>query len=383
MVDDRAPFSFPLEYSYLMASVSNESTLHDGDPEETTIAVMGPTGTGKTSFINLMSGGQLQVGSEMESCTTTVQPSTPFDLDGYRITLIDTPGFDDSKLRDTDVLAMIGAYLSFAHKRGKVLAGVIYMHRILDNRMGGISSRNFKMFRHLCGDSSLQNVVIVTNMWGQIDLHVGEAREKELATKDIFFQPVLKKGARLARHDHTLESGHAILRSLLGRQPQMLQIQRELETGMDLSQTSAGKELNRDLAEQIAKHKDEIQLLIEEMNEASRLRDEETRKELAEEHDRLQSEVLRIQIESRNMAAGYAEAIAKLEQRMNDTEDAAKHATNGVRDVQIRDEEHFKTFATTIPDNAILEAKLGGAFPIFGFWGKLAVMLSPFSLSWK
>ncbi|KAG5641212.1 hypothetical protein DXG03_005760 [Asterophora parasitica] len=323
----------------------------------------------------MIAGANLQVGRGLESCTTSVQATSPFDLDGYRITLIDTPGFDDSTMRDTDVLAMIAAYLSFTYKHGKMLAGVIYMHRILDNRMGGISSRNFKMFRNLCGDKSLKNVVVATNMWGEVDFQVGQAREKELASKDIFFKPVLDKGARLVRHEHTLDSARAILRSFFGQKPEALQIQQELDAGMDISQTSAGRELDRDLTEQIAQHRKEMQTLMEEMNEASRLRDEETRKELAEDRAKLQEEVKRIQADAKNIAAGYAEALEKLEQRMK--------AGNEVSDRRAGAEEHLKNLKSAAPDNAVLEAKLGGAFPIFGFWGKLAVMLSPFSLSWK
>ncbi|GLB44381.1 putative 50S ribosome-binding GTPase [Lyophyllum shimeji] len=355
------------------------------EPEEITIAVMGPTGTGKSSFINLLSGASLKVGGNLESCTTSVQAAEPFELDGHRVTLIDTPGFDDSTLRDTDVLAMIAAHLSHTYKHGKLLAGVIYMHRILDNRMGGISSRNFKMFRNLCGDASLKNVAIVTNMWGMIEVHLGEARESELASKDIFFKSAVDNGARLLRHDGTVESARAIVRSFFGHEPQALQIQRELEAGMDISQTSAGKELNRDLMDRIAQHRKEMQALMEEMNEASRRRDEETRKELAEDRAKLQEEVKRIQDDARNMAAGYAEALAKLEQRMKDTESAAKVSkeVNDAKELQVRNDDHFKHFKSAVPDNAVLEAKLGGAFPIFGFWGKLAVMLSPFSLSWK
>jgi hypothetical protein len=36
----------------------------------------------------------------------------PFELDGRRITLIDTPGFDDTRKSDTDVLKMIAAFLA-------------------------------------------------------------------------------------------------------------------------------------------------------------------------------------------------------------------------------------------------------------------------------
>lgn len=62
-----------------------------------------------------MSGSDLTVGSEMVSCTGSVQTAEPFDFEGYRITLIDTPGFDDTTLKDSDILGMIAAYLSYAY----------------------------------------------------------------------------------------------------------------------------------------------------------------------------------------------------------------------------------------------------------------------------
>jgi hypothetical protein len=74
--------------------------------------------------------------------------------------------------------------------KGKVtLAGVIYMHRISDIRMSGTARRNFTMFRKLCGENALSNVVLVTTMWGNlVDMEEGEARERELQNKDGFFK---------------------------------------------------------------------------------------------------------------------------------------------------------------------------------------------------
>lgn len=66
-------------------------------------------------FINLLSGSNLTVGSEMVSCTSSVDTAKPFDFEGFRITLIDTPGFDDTNLKDSDILGMIAAYLSHAY----------------------------------------------------------------------------------------------------------------------------------------------------------------------------------------------------------------------------------------------------------------------------
>ena len=91
---------------------------------------MGATGSGKTTvnemiilhiclksqsilqFINVASGSDLRVGRGLVSCTVEVAHAQPFWLDGLSVTLIDTPGFDDTTTSDTDILTRIAAFLS-------------------------------------------------------------------------------------------------------------------------------------------------------------------------------------------------------------------------------------------------------------------------------
>jgi predicted GTPase len=61
--------------------------------------------------VNQVSKSYLKVGDDLESCTDEIQLSEEFILEGRRIMLIDTPGFDDSNKSDTDVLKMIAAFL--------------------------------------------------------------------------------------------------------------------------------------------------------------------------------------------------------------------------------------------------------------------------------
>ena len=63
-------------------------------------------------FINLVSGADLGVGRGLRSCTKSVQLAGAFNLDGRRVVLIDTPGFDDTTRSDTDILKMIAAFLA-------------------------------------------------------------------------------------------------------------------------------------------------------------------------------------------------------------------------------------------------------------------------------
>ncbi|KAJ7476014.1 P-loop containing nucleoside triphosphate hydrolase protein [Mycena latifolia] len=347
-------------------STSRGSGTFDGilEDDEVAIAVMGPTGSGKTSFINIVSGSNLRVGRTLQSCTSTVQVAPAFQLDGRWVTLIDTPGFDDTSKSDTDILTLIAAFLAKTYEAGKKLAGVIYMHRISDVRMGGISTRNFKMFRQLCGESTLKNVVIVTNMWGEVGLEVGEAREAELASDERFFKPVLDKGARMLRHDNNAASAQAILHYLVGNQPRALRIQRELvDQGKDISQTAAGEELNRELAEQINRHKQEMVVLQKEMKEAIRAKDEETRKELEFETKKLQAEMSRVQNDSQKLASDYTAQKAELEKRMAAVAEAAKRDAecaeeNHRRQIQGLEERLRETAATTNAEKEDIKRQL-------------------------
>ena len=162
------------------------------------------------------------------------------------------------------------------------------------------------MFRNLCGESALENVVIVTNMWSGVEPEVGDAREAELMGEDIFFKPVLEKGAQMARHEDTVPSAEAIIRLLINNRPLPLQIQTELvDERKDIVETSAGQELNRELNGQIRKHQEEIRVITEEMEQAAKEKDEETRNELEFETKRMQEEIRRFENEAKRLASDY------------------------------------------------------------------------------
>jgi DNA repair exonuclease SbcCD ATPase subunit len=192
------------------------------------------------------------------------------------------------------------------------------LHRISDIRVGGIAQRNFSMFRQLCGEKTLKNVVIVTTMWGNVNLADGEAREAELASRDIFFKPVLQKHAQMARSDHTVESAQAILRMIIRNHPLALRIQEELiDEHKDISETAAGEELNREFMRQMRRHKEELNQLKKEMA-AARNQDEETRRELEDECRKLVAKMEQVKTDSQRLRSDYDAEMARLEQKMQD-----------------------------------------------------------------
>jgi hypothetical protein len=217
------------------------------------------------------------------------------------------------------------------YKDGATLAGVLYFHRISDVRMGGISMKNFGMFRKLCGDSALKNVVIVTNRWGEVERQVGEAREAELAREDMFFKPVLDRGAQMARNENTVPSAEKILRLILQNHPEPLRIQKELvDEGKKITETDAGEELDRKLNEQIRKHQREVKTLMEDMQKAMKDKDEQTRKELEIETKRMEREIERFQNDSKRLESDYQKERERLDTRMQQVESRAKEEAERV-----------------------------------------------------
>jgi hypothetical protein len=52
------------------------------------------------------------VGNGLRSCTSEVQVSPKFVVDGRTVVLIDTPGFNDTVMGDAEVLKEISAFLA-------------------------------------------------------------------------------------------------------------------------------------------------------------------------------------------------------------------------------------------------------------------------------
>ena len=188
------------------------------------------------------------------------------------------------------------------------------MHRITDNKMGGPSRRNFHIFRNLCGDGGLRNVLLVTNMWSKVDPEEGEARERELASKEKFFKPALDRGARMLRHDGSQASAHAVLRHLVGLEPSTLLVQDEMvNQEKDLAHTTAGADIMRELKEQAERHTEALEDLCLGIEAARLAEDEETREILQAEARQAREKIERIRGDLERMVANFATENSRLE----------------------------------------------------------------------
>ncbi|KAF8595026.1 P-loop containing nucleoside triphosphate hydrolase protein [Ceratobasidium sp. AG-I] len=248
------------------------------------IAVMGLTGAGKSTFVNHLTGAQnLPHSSSLASCTTSVEAHRLVFRDHY-LTLVDTPGFDDSHRDEYEILREIATSKEFSGSsddRALRFNGVLYFHRISDTRTAGAAMRHFRSFQNICGRHAMKNVIIVTNMWEQVDLETGSAREDELRFSPKLFKPAMDDGARMMRHYNKVESSRELVGQLLGREAVGLQLQEELMVQrVALSQTVVARGMNEQLVTQHEKQQQELNKVARDLKEATRRGDEETVEEL-------------------------------------------------------------------------------------------------------
>lgn len=214
------------------------------------------------------------------------------------ITLVDTPGFNDTYRTDTDVLLDIANWMEVTYKENFKLSGVIYLHPITRQKMEGSDMRNLRMFRKLCGQQALKNVVLVTTHWDNVNEEIGNRRERELREKDGFWKSILDYGAKLARFTGECDSGLQLV-GMLAQKPKItLTIQHELvNEGKALIETDAGTAVNEDLIKLQRRYEADLRAAKAELEEAIRGKDEEYRQLILEERRRLERKMGRIEAE--------------------------------------------------------------------------------------
>lgn len=180
------------------------------------IAVVGPIGSGKTTFTNLASGSKLEVGDDIRGCTMEVTSTAPFSINEHEVVLLDTPGFSGTSAGDEDILEKIAQYMIKKYKKPKSLDGVLYFRGNANKSVREITPRNWRLLESLCRYEPLKSVVIVTNMWGLLPATaVGDAPEKQLVASPGHFGRINTGKSTHMRHCDTKESSHKIISCLI------------------------------------------------------------------------------------------------------------------------------------------------------------------------
>ncbi|KAF9031603.1 hypothetical protein BJ165DRAFT_1535369 [Panaeolus papilionaceus] len=142
------------------------------------ILLLGPTGTGKSNFIECLAGNKgLRIsGDSLESVTQEVAMYQLVNVmskdyqDQYvqEVFLVDAPGFCDRQLSEVQIVTMIQEWFRKfeGHNLYFSLHGFLFFHRITDRRVGGSLKRTILLLKKLVGTSSPQPWPgVVTTMW--------------------------------------------------------------------------------------------------------------------------------------------------------------------------------------------------------------------------
>jgi hypothetical protein len=104
-----------------------------------------------------------------------------------------------------------------SYRRNIRLSGILYLHRISDNRIAKSAVRNLDALKAMCGDEALRNVVFATTMWDEVPPRVALRREQEL--HKLFWRPMLDTGARAMRFVGSFDSAWEIIDAILRQAP--------------------------------------------------------------------------------------------------------------------------------------------------------------------
>ncbi|KAF4443546.1 P-loop containing nucleoside triphosphate hydrolase [Fusarium austroafricanum] len=205
---------------------------------------MGITGAGKSTFISHLTKEAVVVGHGIESCTKQIL-AYPFYYDANTtVSLIDTPGFDDTKLSDHSELEELAAFLKPSYENNIQLSGIIYLHRITDV---------------------------------QLDQETGNGREQQLTSNSRFWGLMRSRGCQIRRVLNTKESALGLVRHFVADGPGLvtLEVQKELvDNKKEFIDTAVGQEAAGQHAEQLRTMKKELEDVKQELKEALKAKDE-------------------------------------------------------------------------------------------------------------
>ncbi|KAF7973131.1 hypothetical protein HWV62_16174 [Athelia sp. TMB] len=209
------------------------------------VSLMGPTGAGKSTFIDYATKqNESSIVHNLSSGTSEIRAvRCQHPEDNRPVLFVDTPGFDDPSRSDIEVLSQIASWFAEKYKEKIPLAAIIYLHRISDNMTASFEAplRNLKMFASMCGQSVMPNVVLGTTMWTEVSKETGIRREEDL--KSLYWASMIEKGCKVTRFNDSFESVWEMVGTLATQEFVILpdewanenQIRHERATGLNLN----------------------------------------------------------------------------------------------------------------------------------------------------
>ncbi|KAI6013445.1 P-loop containing nucleoside triphosphate hydrolase protein, partial [Pisolithus microcarpus] len=276
-------------------------------PQPIVIAVMGPPGSGKTNFINQLTGTREGgAAHQLKSHTQTVREFT-VNFKDRKYVFVDFPAFDNDYQSHCDTLRKIAEWLEEKYRQKVKLSGIIYTHRITNDGMSGPVWKNLDMFGRLCGERAAGGVWLVTTMWDKVrDRELADDRVSQLEAN--LWKPLIDAGARHKRfEENSSRCAWRVVEDLTGGGEPLL-LQQELVDGeRRLSETTVGQALYAHFQKLLQEQKETIEQLRE---EAKAQKDPDLMKELEAEQRRLEVELQKTRDEMEKLEIPFSRRIA-------------------------------------------------------------------------
>ncbi|KXN83497.1 GPI-anchored wall transfer protein 1 [Leucoagaricus sp. SymC.cos] len=204
------------------APAASTTQIVDGALSDIIIALIGAPGTGKTTFIDLVTSRDRQANDNLTPDLENGVRATHFQHLNYqerRIVLVDTPGLDDtSVIAVVKVLEMIQRWLIRTYRDGNQLNGLILFHRITDSRLHPPLLDGIARFGSIVGQSATKNLSLVTTMWNDAAGQAGDNKKKQLAIQKSLTDTLGDVGARVEQlRELSSEEAWRILECLVSR----------------------------------------------------------------------------------------------------------------------------------------------------------------------
>lgn len=194
-------------------------------------------------------------------------------------------------MSNEEVTSKILRWLLSSYRSGTRLNGIIYIHNITKPRMQGSAYENMRLFRQLCGDGALGNVILATSFWDQVTPSVGAERESKL--KEDFWANMVAKGSEVVRIKRDRSVCLEVLDRIAAKNRVDLLVQREMVVQKKkLKDTTVGKntmsseiqKFEKTMEKETKAEKERLQRKLEEGQKAHK----KEMKKLRTQHEKVQ-----------------------------------------------------------------------------------------------
>ncbi|KAH7236949.1 uncharacterized protein BKA55DRAFT_132862 [Fusarium redolens] len=307
---------------------------------------MGLTGAGKSTFIERLTGLDAGIGHDLVSETSRIT-IYPYLYGNRRIFLVDTPGFDDTRCIDSAIFTDIAFYLGQIYKSCFRLGGILYLHRITDNRVSGSAMRSFQLVQKICGSQGAKFARLVTTMWDEApegtSLYSSAVkREMELKSTEGYWGWMKNCGSRTQRCMDTRASALSILSGLLAvsdaQGPVVFQLQQEIiEEHKEFDETAAGIVLNNHYATRWDRLQGELRALQKPLLKSGSLA-LGSRQEVQEQRQDLERQITAVEVGERHLRqtveSHFADKTKRHRTRFNHTQDEISELSSKIESLK-------------------------------------------------